>query len=110
MWSGVSGTLNYSLQLLEQENVHIDPYFKEFHDYVQNQLKIQITVVSAGLEPLVNLYMDPFLVEMGGCCKVYANGVKFGDHWEIIYRDESSYGHDKGKYIREAKENVEYKE
>ncbi|KAI8838678.1 HAD-like domain-containing protein [Chytridium lagenaria] len=65
---------------------------------------LPLKVVSAGLDPLCNLYLEPYVKQKDSIMEVFANYVEFGDRWKIVYRDDSQYGNDKGEPIRQWRE------
>ncbi|KAI8617193.1 HAD-like domain-containing protein [Chytriomyces sp. MP71] len=105
MWAGVSlATFDEAIALLRAAGVAHDTQFARFHAILQKHGKT-LKVVSAGLKPIVSLYMASF-----ANCEIYANGceIVLSEHgstqWRLQYVDDSPFGHDKGAPIRKLKE------
>ncbi|KAI8835463.1 HAD-like domain-containing protein [Chytriomyces cf. hyalinus JEL632] len=105
MWTSVNlETFSEAIALLKANNVSHDVEFGRFHS-ILTRLNIPLKVVSAGLKPIVTLYMESF-----GNCEIYANDCSIerapdgSASWKLKYVDESPFGHDKGAPIRLLKE------
>ena len=60
-------------------------------------------VVSSGMEPIIRALLSTLLSPTEAAeIEIIANGVKNPDQlgWEIVYRDDSHFGHDKSRAIR----------
>ncbi|KAJ3101745.1 hypothetical protein HDU97_001095 [Phlyctochytrium planicorne] len=101
LWNGV--TLSWDEACILLKDIKLDPDFKAFHDYLKCQ-NMPLSVVSAGLTPLCNKFLEDYLGQDDSIVEVFANGVEFGPRWQIVYRDDSQYGNDKGAPIRALKE------
>ncbi|KAJ3062570.1 hypothetical protein HK102_008725, partial [Quaeritorhiza haematococci] len=110
---------NEALAVLD--TIHIEAGFEEFFDYCA-ETSIPLAVISSGLEPLVDHYLHPYVKaanehssklnrkgdgESGNAesiLSIVANAVERTGpedrNWKIIWRDDSDYGHDKGRSIR----------
>ncbi|KAJ3258205.1 hypothetical protein HK103_004023 [Boothiomyces macroporosus] len=100
MWSTVDyPTFEEAIEIVD--DIQFDPFFKEFYQWVQEK-KYPMTVLSSGLVPLLEHFFKRELKEYD--LELVANGLKIHpSHWEIIYLDDSHYGHDKGTRLREYK-------
>ncbi|EHK99794.1 putative Uncharacterized phosphatase [Glarea lozoyensis 74030] len=87
---------------------HLDEGFKEFYEWARAN-NVPVVVLSGGMEPLIRALLGHLLgVEEGRGLVIMSNGVKaregmeVGEEggWEIEYRDESAFGHDKSRQIR----------
>ncbi|KAJ3412443.1 hypothetical protein HDV05_000747 [Chytridiales sp. JEL 0842] len=111
MWASVNLSWTDAVNLLS--NTHLDPGFPAFWDLLKKN-QIGLTVVSAGLTPLCELYLSKFQKEVSEdekmFLKILANEVEVGESWKIVYRDETDYGHDKGAAIRDLKQSSKNKE
>ncbi|KAI8906866.1 HAD-like domain-containing protein [Gorgonomyces haynaldii] len=95
MWAAVDFSWEEAVELVK--DVQLDTGFDQFYDFcVQN--KIPITVLSSGLQQLVEMFLKKY-----DKLEILANEIILGDHWQIQYRDETHYGHDKGYHLREIK-------
>jgi 2-hydroxy-3-keto-5-methylthiopentenyl-1-phosphate phosphatase len=93
MWKSVNLPFNKALEHLN--GIEFDPYFICFYDWVLSE-SIEFTVLSGGLVDLVDYFIKRELVGKP-LPNVLANKLKIhdGSHWEIIYLDDSEFGHDK---------------
>ncbi|KAF9573058.1 hypothetical protein EC968_009108 [Mortierella alpina] len=85
--------------------VRLDPAFKEFHRFCR-QHQVPITVVSIGIQPLIEEILNRHLgVDHG--IEVRANGltVREDGSWKVVWRDSSPFGVEKGRALREARAN-----
>ena len=95
MWASCNISWSEAIALLQ--HVQLDPKWNDFYTYCQAN-SIPITVVSAGLKDLVGMFLKDYKVQ------VVANDIKIHpDFWEILYLDDSDFGHDKGSRLRLAK-------
>ncbi|KAJ3064120.1 hypothetical protein HDU98_000147 [Podochytrium sp. JEL0797] len=107
MWSGVRFTkFQQAIDVCVAQNVSHDPGFKRFHSILAKH-NVTLKVVSAGLTPIVELYLKGF-----ENVEIFANTCTITEvdgqgHWTISYVDDTPSGHDKGAPIRKLKE--EYK-
>jgi len=99
-----------------QENLEIDPDFREFHQYCIEQ-EIPFNVISAGLKPVLRKVLDSFLgEEESQRIQIVANEMEFeGDNstsegdastegkWKPVWRHDTELGHDKALSITEAR-------
>ncbi|KAJ3335324.1 hypothetical protein HDU91_002231, partial [Kappamyces sp. JEL0680] len=90
------------------EHIRFDPYFQEFYDW-SIQEGYPLTILSSGLKPLLDHFLGLHLQsKLDPSTQVVANDLVIhpGSHWEIVYLDDSDYGHDKGTALRKAKESL----
>ncbi|ORY35729.1 HAD-like domain-containing protein [Naematelia encephala] len=91
---------------LLQQNIKLDPGFKEFYEWCKAN-NVPVIIVSSGMEPNIRAVLSTLLSpEEALKIEIIANDVKFtdpahtGETWEIVYRHpESGFGHDKSKAI-----------
>ncbi|PSR90642.1 HAD-like domain-containing protein [Coniella lustricola] len=90
------------------KNIQLDPYFKEFHAYAK-QNNIPIVVLSGGMEPVIRALLSHLLGEEDAKdLQIVSNNVKAREGkdineergWQIVFHDESGFGHDKSLEIR----------
>jgi len=81
-----------------QAEVGIDPAFAPFARWCAER-GIPLTVLSAGFEEIVALYLPPSEFP---ALEVRANRFRPGS-WECRFRDTSPFGHDKAAAVREAR-------
>ncbi|KAF9111813.1 hypothetical protein BGX27_004391 [Mortierella sp. AM989] len=102
-WASVDLTLQEGLDLLR--TVEIDPGFLKFYEYAKSH-DIPFSIVSCGLDVLIQNYMSWFLgEEESKKLVILANYGKIEDRkWLVTYRDDSPHSHDKSVCIRESKQ------
>jgi len=94
---GIRRPFSEAAALLRAE-VAIDPAFAPFARWCAAQ-RIPLTVLSAGFEEIVALYLTP---EEFPDLEVRANRFRAGS-WECCFRDDSPHGHDKAAALGEAR-------
>lgn len=84
------------------KDIPLDQGFMDFYNFSIEE-GIRFTCISSGLDVLIAEYLKHhFPKGLHPTTKVIANGLKVHkDHWEIIYLDDSEYGHDKGSHLRD---------
>lgn len=93
-----------------KKNVELDPGFAEFYHWATAN-NIPIVVVSSGMKPIIYaLLVNLVGVEAASNIEIISNDVKINEDgsWDIVYRDESDFGHDKSRCIKpyaQLKEN-----
>ncbi|KAJ3127499.1 hypothetical protein HK098_006277 [Nowakowskiella sp. JEL0407] len=98
MWDSYSETWDEALDRLK--DVGLDPEFHSLYEFCSKS-SISLTVVSSGLKPIVEHFLAKYVTDP--VVSIVANEVVIHeDHWEIIYHDETLFGHDKGKTIRDS--------
>ncbi|KAF9352121.1 hypothetical protein BGX26_010011 [Mortierella sp. AD094] len=102
-WGSVSLTFEEGLELLRP--IEIDSGFIRFYEYVKSH-KIPFSVVSCGLDVIIQSYMSWFLgEEEAKKLIIRANYGKIeGRKWNVTYWDDSPHSHDKSVCIKESKE------
>lgn len=84
------------------KHVQLDPGFKEtFHWAEEND--IPIIVVSSGMKPIIRALLISLVGEDSvDRIEIVSNDAKVNpdQSWEIVYRDETPFGHDKSRAIR----------
>ncbi|CAN8102558.1 unnamed protein product [Discula destructiva] len=90
------------------KNIKLDPYFKEFFAYAQAN-NIPIVILSGGMEPVIRALLGHLLGEEEvKQIQIVSNNVKARPGkdineekgWEIVFHDDSGFGHDKSIEIR----------
>ena len=107
MMESVTTPYNQCVDLLVK-NIKLDPYFKQFLDYAM-ATNIPVVVLSSGMVPIIEALLR-HLVGEGGAryIQIVANNVKpkpgksidDEDGWDLVFHDESGFGHDKSLTIR----------
>ncbi|KAI9267786.1 HAD-like domain-containing protein [Helicostylum pulchrum] len=88
------------------DNCTIDPGFPSFNDYCLAN-NFPVTVVSSGLNPVLEKIMKNFLGEKAKAIEIIANkGQVEGNSWKITWRDDSIYGNDKSLTLAKARETA----
>lgn len=85
--------------------IALDPYFKQFYDYARAN-NIPIVVLSGGMRPIIEALLAHLIGEND--IRIVSNevGSRNGADinteggWEIIYHDDTHFGHDKSIEIR----------
>ncbi|ORZ03765.1 HAD-like domain-containing protein [Syncephalastrum racemosum] len=86
------------------DHCRIDPGFPDFNDYCREN-GFPVTIISSGLYPLLSKIMNNFLGEKAKDIRIVSNDGECVDrNWKIIYRDDSEYGNDKSRTLKEARE------
>lgn len=89
------------------KNVSLDPHFKSFFLWTLSQ-NIPVVVVSSGMEPIIRALLDHLIGPEAQNIQIVANTVKTKegktwndeDGWEIVFHDDSDFGHDKSLELR----------
>ncbi len=85
------------------KNIHIDPGFKSFLEWCRSN-NIPLYVISSGMKPIINALLKNYMGEKDeSYISIIANDAKTDPNdkykWEIVYRDETPFGHDKSRSI-----------
>lgn len=88
------------------DNITLDPYFKQFYDYARAN-NIPVVVLSGGMTPVIDALLTHLLGDHD--IRIVSNHVGSRDGadiytpggWEIVYHDDSHFGHDKSLEIRQ---------
>lgn len=107
MMDSISTPYNQCIDLL-LKNIQLDPGFKEFHAYARAN-NIPIVVLSGGMTPIIRGLLGHLLGEEAASeLQIVSNDVKARPGksineergWEIVFHDDSGFGHDKSLEIR----------
>lgn len=89
-------------------HIQLDPYFTKWLQYARAN-NIPTVVLSSGMEPIIKALLKNLVgEELSKDIQVIANSVKARpgktleeeNGWEIVFHDESGFGHDKSRAIR----------
>lgn len=86
-----------------KKNIKLDEGFKDFYNYCTSK-GIPVVVISSGMKPIIyNLLKTLVGDEAVENIEIFSNNVKeLGDgKWDIVYKDDSSFGHNKALSIKE---------
>jgi 2,3-diketo-5-methylthio-1-phosphopentane phosphatase len=91
---------------LLREGVKIDPGFAPFARWCREQ-GIPLVVLSAGFKEIVDLFISP--EEFPGL-EIRANSLRPDEQkgWQCVFRDNTPFGHDKARTLREARQQGHY--
>lgn len=92
-----------------QENIQLDPGFKKTFQWAEEN-NVPIVVVSSGMKPIIKSLLTSLVGEDSiHRIEIISNEVEIDDQqqWKIVYRDDSSFGHDKSKTIDQEKHRFE---
>ena len=107
MMESVTSPYNECIEFLV-ENIKLDPYFKEFLDYAM-ATNIPVVVLSSGMVPIIEALLKHLVGEKGAeYIQIVANDVQAkpgksmndADGWDLVFHDDSGFGHDKSLTIR----------
>lgn len=86
------------------KNVKLDPGFADFFRWTQQQSPpVPVVVVSSGMEPIIRALLTKLVGEEAAQkTQIISNSVDIhaDGQWDIVFRDESDFGHDKSRAIR----------
>ncbi|TVY84280.1 Pdp3-interacting factor [Lachnellula suecica] len=90
------------------ENIKLDPHFKEFYDWAR-QNNIPVVVLSSGMVPIIRALLVHLLGPEAEEIQIVANdvaprnGKSINEEggWQIVFHDDSHFGHDKSLEIRQ---------
>ncbi|KAM3506256.1 hypothetical protein MY10362_002476 [Beauveria mimosiformis] len=106
MLDSVKTPFDECLELLLAK-IEIDPYFKEFYHWAQEN-NVPIVILSGGMEPVIRALLDKMLGP-GWNMQIVSNNVApaaSGGNineeggWKVVFHDDSIFGHDKSIEIR----------
>lgn len=86
-----------------KKNIKLDEGFRKFYDYCTEK-NIPVVVISSGMKPIIyNLLKTLVGDDAANNIQIYSNDVKEFDDgkWDIVYKDDSSFGHNKALSIKE---------
>ncbi|KAJ5898997.1 hypothetical protein N7495_003741 [Penicillium taxi] len=90
------------------KNMKLDPYFEEFYNWAEEN-NVPIVILSSGMVPIISALLEKFLGHKPRShITIIANDVVSRDGkdinseggWDIKFRDESHFGHDKSLEIK----------
>ncbi|VEU22241.1 DEKNAAC103262 [Brettanomyces naardenensis] len=94
-------SVDYCIEVL-LKNVKLDPGFKPFLMWCKSN-EVPLYVISSGMEPIINALLQKLIGEEADYIEILANDVKTDPNdkakWDIVYRDETPFGHDKSRSI-----------
>ncbi|ODV61701.1 putative phosphoric monoester hydrolase ASCRUDRAFT_80727 [Ascoidea rubescens DSM 1968] len=100
------------LEILKRD-IKVDQDFKSFYEWCEVH-DIPIVIVSSGMKPIIYSILTNFFknenFKYNDDIEIVSNNVKYLDdnkeQWDIQYRDNSSFGHDKSICIKEISKFV----
>lgn len=107
MLDSIQTPFDNCVELLRQ-NITLDPGFKEFFEWARAN-NVPIVVLSGGMEPVIRALLAHMLgEEEAATLQIVSNDVapregksiNEAGGWQIVYHDESGFGHDKSLEIR----------
>ena len=108
MLESVHKPLPECIEILEQ-HIELDPGFKETFEWAE-QNNVPIIVVSSGMRPIIKQLLGKLVgKEAVEKIQIISNEVEIAENqdWKIIYKDDSSFGHDKSKSLEQQKQKFE---
>lgn len=107
MLDSIPNDFPYCIEYLLQ-HIKLDPGFRKFYDYCKSQ-GVPIIIISSGMKPIIyNLLKHLVGEDAAEDIEIYSNQVetfdkpnKVGKSWDIIYKDDSDFGHNKSLSIKE---------
>jgi len=104
MWGSLNVPFEDGFEVMK-DRLEIDPAFQEFHDFCIER-KIPFNVISAGIKPVLRRVLDEFVGEQAQHIDIVANDAHIsedGSEWKIVWKDDTSLGHDKAASIQAAR-------
>lgn len=86
-----------------KKNIKLDAGFRKFYDYCTSK-GIPVVVISSGMKPIIyNLLKQLVGEDAAENIQIFSNEVEEFENgkWDIIYKDDSSFGHNKALSIKE---------
>ncbi|AEO66309.1 uncharacterized protein THITE_2114324 [Thermothielavioides terrestris NRRL 8126] len=108
MLDSVATPFNMCIDIL-RKNITLDPGFKAFFEWAREN-NVPIVVLSGGMEPIIRALLAHLLgQEAADSLQIVSNNVaprngkSINDvgGWQIVYHDDSGFGHDKSLEIRQ---------
>lgn len=84
------------------KNIELDAGFNDFYEYALKN-DIPVIVVSSGMEPIIRALLTKLVGDKASGIEIVSNQVRLQDNgkkWEVVYHDDSDFGHDKSSTIR----------
>lgn len=110
MLESIHTPLPECIKILEKK-IDLDPGFKDTFEWAQKN-GVPIVVVSSGMKPIIKHLLTALVGEDSiHKIEIISNEVEIdaNKEWKIVYRDESSFGHDKSRSIDAYKQQYEAK-
>ncbi|KAL1843186.1 hypothetical protein VTJ49DRAFT_2737 [Mycothermus thermophilus] len=107
MLDSINAPFDQCIEVLKK-NINLDPGFKAFFEWAKEN-NIPIVVLSGGMEPIIRALLAHMLgAEAADTLQIVSNHVAPREGkdinevggWQIVFRDESGFGHDKSREIR----------
>ncbi|KAF2143675.1 uncharacterized protein K452DRAFT_285709 [Aplosporella prunicola CBS 121167] len=106
MMDSVKKPYNECIQYLV-DNIKLDPYFNVFFKWALEN-NVPVVVLSSGMEPIIKALLAHLVGPDAEKIQVVANNVRarpgktINDEggWELVYHDDSGFGHDKSLTLR----------
>ncbi|KAL2267308.1 hypothetical protein VTJ83DRAFT_4585 [Remersonia thermophila] len=108
MLDSITAPLDQCIEVLKK-NITLDPGFKAFFAWAKEN-NMPIVILSGGMEPVIRALLAHMLgPEEADTLQIVSNHVATREGkkdvnevggWQIVYRDESGFGHDKSREIR----------
>ncbi|KAJ2966775.1 hypothetical protein NQ176_g9989 [Zarea fungicola] len=106
MMDSIKTPFDECLRLL-LENITLDPGFKEFYNWSQEN-NVPIVILSGGMEPVIRALLDKMLGKgwnmqiVSNDVAPIADGRSINEEggWKIVFHDDSIHGHDKSIELR----------
>ncbi|KAK3307240.1 HAD-like domain-containing protein [Chaetomium strumarium] len=107
MLDSVNTPFNECVDILRR-NITLDPGFKQFYEWAREN-NVPIVVLSGGMEPIIRALLAHLLgQEAADELQIVSNDVapregksiNEAGGWQIVYHDDSGFGHDKSLEIR----------
>lgn len=108
MLESVHKPLPECIKILE-DHIKLDPGFKDTFEWAEKN-NVPIVVVSSGMKPIIKHLLTSLVGEDSiDKIDIISNEVDIDSNqeWKIVYRDESSFGHDKSRSIDAEKKKFE---
>jgi len=89
------------------DHIELDPGFRQFHIWAKEN-NVPIIVLSSGMNPIIRALLEKLIGPDANDIEIVSNDIKprpgmtieQPGGWEIVYHDDSGFGHDKSLAIR----------
>jgi 2,3-diketo-5-methylthio-1-phosphopentane phosphatase len=101
MLESIDAPFEDCVELLKKE-IKLDPGFKDFYVWAKEN-NVPIVILSGGMRPIIESLLSKLVGEQAlDEIQIVSNDVRIHSNgkWEIVYHDDSSFGHDKSLAIR----------
>ncbi|KAH8808885.1 HAD-like domain-containing protein [Xylogone sp. PMI_703] len=106
MMDSITTPYNECIDLLKA-NIKLDPHFKEFYEWAKSE-NIPVVVLSSGMAPIIRALLVHYLGDAADEIEIVSNdveprhgkGINEKGGWQIVFHDNSHFGHDKSIEIR----------